>query len=103
MTLARSPGWEPLVLLVSSLLSRACSHLREERMKGKVRSYLAMRLKEQQWGRHLCSAMVKAAMAPVQNWLCSACSTALSTGCSEGLAAVLILFRLDTMDEFFSD
>lgn len=67
MTLTRSPGWELLVLLVSSLLSRACSHLKKERMKGKVRSNLAMRLKEQQWGRHLCSAMVKAAAASVQN------------------------------------
>lgn len=71
MTLARSPGRELLVLLASAHLPRAASHRRKERMKGKVRSYLAMRLKEQQWGRHLCCVLQKAAMAPLQSRGCS--------------------------------
>lgn len=45
MALAQSPGWELLVLLASAHLPRAASHRSKERMKGKVRSYLAMRLK----------------------------------------------------------
>lgn len=45
MTLTQSPEWGLLVLLASAHLPRAASHRRKERMKGKVRIYLAMRLK----------------------------------------------------------
>lgn len=56
-------------LLCSS--SSAPSHGRKERMKGKVRSYLAMRLKNQQQGRHLHCVLQKAAVALLQPRGCS--------------------------------
>lgn len=40
-------------------------------MKGKVRSYLAMKLKKQQRGRHLRCVLQKAAVAPLQPRGCS--------------------------------
>lgn len=51
--------------------SSAPSHGRKERMKGKVRSYLAMRLKNRQRGRHLRCVLQKAAVALLQPRGCS--------------------------------
>lgn len=71
MALARSPGKMLLVVFASTHLPRAASHRRKDRMKEKVRSYLVMRLKQQQWGRHLRCVLQKAAMALLQPQGCS--------------------------------
>lgn len=59
MTLAQSPGWELLVLLTFAHIPWAASHGRKERMEGKVRSYLKMRLNSSS-GTDTCAVSCRA-------------------------------------------